>query len=366
MWIWSRREEGSGSAQGGAWSAARSVWGDGFEDCSIATLWYPCTWDTVSDDELLLYMPSLVTETERLARTGIDAARPVQHLRDALCVRILWATIRFSSNAQLATGVDIDAESFVKTTLEQILTTHLDRPLSFASAFERGRTVQGDWFGANQVPRDERRLHRLFRAECDAQVLFALELRAIRAMATLLNAAEMRFLFGRADRADDRRRHDVDPLWHTVLAALHTSFNPAYVFPNLQAQHQLFSVAGWLGWLQRGRPALLPVFIAEYLVDLLERPTSPHTSDLASALLIHYVNDILGAERLLRAARRVVASGRAMMVRTRNARRRRDAAFLVRLLAEFALSEASGGNIAVPAQDIQRNLSDTRGISAHR
>jgi hypothetical protein len=39
---------------------SQPIWGDGFLDLSLSTFWYPRSWVDVSDDELVLFLPSLV------------------------------------------------------------------------------------------------------------------------------------------------------------------------------------------------------------------------------------------------------------------------------------------------------------------
>jgi hypothetical protein len=68
---------------------ATTIWGDGLEDLSLSTLWYRCNWDNVSDDELILLIPSLVSETERHLRAGIVNSKPADLLHAAPYSRVL-------------------------------------------------------------------------------------------------------------------------------------------------------------------------------------------------------------------------------------------------------------------------------------
>jgi hypothetical protein len=87
------------------------------------------------------------------------------------------------------------------------------------------------------------------------------------------------------------------------MVALHTAFNPAYLFLELQIHHELYSVAAWLGWLVRGRPAYLC------------RDSSQNTSLMCSsangqsstyALLTYYADTAAGAKLLKKSAQHVI------------------------------------------------------------
>src|SRR5689334_11545499 len=52
--IWNRRNFDLWS-----WRVRSSVWGDGWADLPISTIWRDCTWDEVSEDELVIFLPAL-------------------------------------------------------------------------------------------------------------------------------------------------------------------------------------------------------------------------------------------------------------------------------------------------------------------
>jgi hypothetical protein len=101
-----------------------------------------------------------------------------------------------------------------------------------------------------------------------------------------------------------------------VAGSIHAAFNGAYIYPQLASMHELLSVAAWLGHLVRGRPAFMPLFAAEYLVDELGCGAREGASDWARAsnLLRLYAESAVGVERLRAMARRVVTSGKPALV----------------------------------------------------
>lgn len=60
-----------------------------------------------------------------------------------------------------------------------------------------------------------------------------------------------------------------DPALATTFA-FHAGLHPAYVWPEALLSHERETAAGWLGLLSRGRPALVPLDVADYLVDILK------------------------------------------------------------------------------------------------
>jgi hypothetical protein len=105
------------------------------------------------------------------------------------------------------------------------------------------------------------------------------------------------------------------------VASLHASFNAAYVYPEFVYAHELLSLAAWLGYLVRGRAALMPSFVAERLrceLGVAPNPSSRvgDASDIR-ALLRFYADLAVGSRRLLRQARSAGKTGRAKLVRPR-------------------------------------------------
>ena len=338
MWFRSIREQCAPSLRQA--DQQLCTWGDGLELCSLDVLWYPCTWDTVSTDELLLLLPSLACD-ERSARLH---ARPATHLYDALCAKLFFISVQFFDDEGAVQAVD------------RVLTASLAAPADLHTKIHRGSAIRDDWFC--EKPFNLTSIDRFpLPAKCDAHALLTLELLGIRALAALLIAAHEPLASSDSLRNDRRLNFGTDGLWQVVLGAFHSGFNPAYLRPRLVLYHQLFTVAGWIGWLHRGRRAVMPPFIAEYVVDLLEARRTSSAADLASDLLIYYIDQAIGSKALLRAAYRVLADGRPVTVRPRRASWRASAAQAVSLLSEFANFESSGGNVGV-APTNGRELAD--------
>jgi hypothetical protein len=345
---WSRAEVPSSQGMG-AGGAAASVWGDGLEDEALTVLWYPCTWSNVSDDELLLFLPSLAHTFDRDMELRLAHARPATHLRDALCAHVAQLMTRFSGDEHASDSSDVIADRRLRDSLIAILQSeNLHRPIALHWALERGRAIQPNWFGPARL--GDRRARRWFaRVAKNTQPALELELLGLRSIMAALAALEAPS--PTPTSTEPPRSHDT--LARALLVAMHSGFNSAYIYPDMQVYHQMFSIAGWVGWLQRGRPSLLPAFIAEYLVDLLERPASKQPSDMATALLMHHLEQAAGTAALLRRARRVVAGGGVPVIKPRNSSWREDTAQIAQLLAEFARSESSGGTLAVSPYGVQ-------------
>jgi len=85
--------------------------------------------------------------------------------------------------------------------------------------------------------------------------------------------------------------------------------------------HELLSLGAWLGYLVRGRAALMPSFVAELLrCELGVAPSPSSRAGNASeirTLLRFYADLAVGSRRLLRQARGAGKSGRAKLVRPR-------------------------------------------------
>ncbi|MDT3685422.1 MAG: hypothetical protein RO009_10315 [Pseudorhodoplanes sp.] len=117
---------------------------------------------------------------------------------------------------------------------------------------------------------------------------------------------------GTPDQTNDRFS-----LPEALIASLYASFNGAYVYRDFVIFHELLLIAAWLGYLVRGRPALMPTFIAEYLVAQFGRaPVNGNSESARCDLILNIHADLtIGSERLLKIARRVMASGNPITVR---------------------------------------------------
>jgi hypothetical protein len=329
-----------------------SVWGDGLEELSLTTLWYPCSWVDVAQDELILYMPSLAHEAEQKAASGIGNERAIAHLRDALCARVFHSLSRFADHEGQSSELSRGTVNSFANYVEDLFRTDLAGILTFSAALERGEVIYRDWFAA---PRPtfgwQLRRWRASRplAEHNKYALIELEMLVLEAVVASLAAA-----LGESRRQLD---HDIDAMGfdarglrlaadaRNLLAALHTGFNVAYLFPELQVHHHLYTLAGWLGWLNRGRKAYLPTFIAEYLIDLLEQFPGRSDKPVVDALLTYYAERIGGTRYLLKAARRVLQRQHGLLINPQRLIWREDLRRIIDLMAELAKSEASDGKL---------------------
>jgi len=301
--------------------AATTVWGDGIQDLSLTSLWYPCAWNDVSEDELLLLIPSLSADSGRRAPAGASASRAVTVLWNAFHARLAHVVITYAVSGLGAAGAPIDETRKRMDSLRRVLDKHLEERESLETLLERAAPHHGEWlFPA----RRQKRKWRGWRSWCrhdevDLEGMFELECTVLGLMATMVNAARLRFDSAESGVASsegsEQRGRQCPTLPRATLAAIHTSFNPAYLYPQLTAHHETFAVAGWLGWLARARPALLPVYVAEPLVDLLDHVDGG--SAPADAIVAYYADQVVGRESLRRRARRVLARGMALPITPR-------------------------------------------------
>jgi hypothetical protein len=106
-------------------------------------------------------------------------------------------------------------------------------------------------------------------------------------------------------------------LSEALTATIYSSFNAAYVYPHLACSHELLTAGAWLGYLVRGRTALMPPFIAERLLDYLSHPAPDETTDggACTGLLRFHAEMAARVSRLLKKAKQVYKSGLPLAVR---------------------------------------------------
>lgn len=265
-------------SKAGAPSTVRRVWGDVFLNQSLQNQWYPANWESVEDDELGFLIPSLAAwDAEPGAVPGRSGTvdGPPQRIRRVLIDRIVAASERFGGrHDDLLPGAD------------------------FRLALERSRAVTSiDW----QAMFDEGGAGHL-RASQMCQPSLVHELCVLECLDRLHGDATRRTV------AND----PVDPapdLAHCVAASIHSGINAGYVYEEYRWAHELLLTAVWIGYLLKGRAALMPVPVAQCLVDYLQ-PETPIDADSeigrACAILSHYGEIAAGEQRLLAIARRVL------------------------------------------------------------
>lgn len=325
-------------------------WGDGIADAPLETLWHPCGWDEAADDELLIYNPSLAFAARRSA--GMTD-RVVGRLEDGLCVHLWLAVELLSTPAPGEEGAGRRDRERGRI-LDLIAATGILAPVSVPEAWSRGQELCRAWLGsprlaglaaAKGVSWFRPRSAAPARDRCleTAGTLMTLSSLADTLETGRLGASESGARDGRTGLRGD--------LLDVLLGAFHLGLNAAYVFPRHAVHHQMFTAAGWIGLLYRGRPALLPVFVAEYLVDSLRTSglgAQPSEADLCEALIGQYADDSAGRDELLRASRRVLARNAPVLVWPRRLRARPPASPLTRHLADvrypwFKSALAGGG-----------------------
>ena len=274
------------------------IWGDGLVDQSLADLWYPSRWSDVSEDEFVFLIPSLVSQPIPNAEFG-----PIPYLRRALAAHICCATEHLPAyllkNAEPASIFEMLFRTGVITTLSRDA-AWLEGEVASRSLFGRSSPISALNRLANarapDLARDRER--------------WLFELIVLSSLNDILANA----------LAPARVLKDV-LITDALVATIHTSFNAAYVYPQLVCMHELFAAAAWLGHLVRGRPALMPVFVAEWLSEeLAAEPDQNCKAGNASqcrSVLRFYADLAIGSPQLLRLARQVQLTRRPMLLRPR-------------------------------------------------
>jgi hypothetical protein len=117
----------------------------------------------------------------------------------------------------------------------------------------------------------------------------------------------------------DKRSRSPITLPDVLVASIYATFNAAYVYPQFACVQEFLSVGAWLGNLVKGRPALMPVFVAEYLSSELapKRARDETEGGRCTSILRFHAEQAVGIERLREIAQRVKATGRPVLVKPR-------------------------------------------------
>jgi hypothetical protein len=262
------------------------VWGDGLIDQSLTTLGHSCDWSNVDEDELVLFIPSLMARHA----SALEQAGPVPHIRRALAARLAWAVRFLNFQDELRTLERIAACGVILACSPR---EAFDEAQSHSAASYRYNTHRPT-FHLDQT-------NNLATWTFELSVLACIDRMLLDAMPTRRRSADC---IPSADLAD------------VLVASIHTSINGAYVYPQYAFAHELLGTGAWLGVLLRGRSALMPEFVAQVLTDYM----SGHQKSWANAqnpiarLLKFHAELAGGAERLMRRARKVNRSGRPAFV----------------------------------------------------
>jgi hypothetical protein len=258
------------------------VWGEGLVGQSLTTLWHSCDWSNIDEDELVLFIPSLIARHAFASeQTGA-----VPHIQRALAERLdsaVWF-LNFQDEQQ---------------TLERIAACGV---ISACSPREALREAQSH--SRNDTCRPTSHMdqtNELGSWTFELSVLACIDRMLLDAMPTRPQPAGY---IASADLAD------------VLVASIHTSINGAYVYPQYAFAHELLATGAWLGVLLRGRSALMPEFVAQVLTDYMSGPEKSwtHAQSPIARLLEFHAELAGGSERLLRRARKVNRWGRPAFV----------------------------------------------------
>ena len=208
--------------------AARTLWGDGFAGDGLRELWAVKDWSLCSPDEYILLFPRLIPQA------GEFPAVLRAHLEGCIAARA-W---RLSKLDRTGAGV---------------------RPRSCLPDLEDGAARHRAWFADDDaVTCPLRRAGLLHAAPGMAPGMAPDRVEAERRLLAFLDGL---LVDVQAERV---------PAWDgdaEALLAFAAGIHPAYLWPQAAVSQARGIAAGWLGHLDRGRAALMPLVVAEYLLD---------------------------------------------------------------------------------------------------
>lgn len=266
-------------------------WGDGLLEQSLHGAWAGARWSEVDDDELILFAPGLLgNDTLELAVS--DGSGPSARIERALCEAFdrgnqlwqPWAATHLAgrelSYCDFLDGIGIGGKAACQV----------------SEARGARSALHADW-GWRRLPAD---LDGAF-AEALA-ALACLERVHARSLPAGAQQVALEGVGSGGGMADGLAM--VDGVVTSVLSCI----NAAYCDARLGYAHESLAAAAWCGVVLGGRPALLPVSMAELLVQLAFRAHGRCSEDLGPAerVLLLYLDRALGLARLRRLATRVV------------------------------------------------------------
>ena len=234
---------------------AATVWGDGFVDDDVWSCRGVVGWDQVSADEYVRFFPGL-SERSRGIQQLLD------YLSDCVAARV-WRVRHhhgMSPNAPL-------------------------KSMSLAEALDRGAEAKLDFYAPMSLAR--RAAARLYPAAGHAGDAFGEQwaLALVDLVLCCLRAGQgMPFEPGT-----------------TAAFAFASGIHPSNIWPEAITSVERDSTAGWLGIVERGRAALMPADIADYLLDVIEADAGRDRSS-RDPLMSDLIDPVGGAARLRRAA----------------------------------------------------------------
>jgi hypothetical protein len=266
------------------------VWGEGIAEVGLTTLWAPCRWSEVNDDELIFLNPSLAHQRASglvrirclLSRTFCEHLRCLAGTEEHLAARRALRAIQDCAGftGQFVGGAVADCPGGCADAVD-------------AEAYDPWQFVR-----AGVSSQDDRER-------------WTFELAVLTCLGRMLEAC--------AGPGDGSPTPDEPDLADAVAGSVHSRINAGYVFPQLTGQHEMLTAAAWIGCLLRQRNALLPIWVAEPLTELLREPDMDTLSVgwRCQRLLRFHAEIAFGADRLLAISRSVATSGIPREVRPR-------------------------------------------------
>jgi len=219
---------------------ATGAWGDDLIELPLSDLWYPASWDSVSDDELAFLLPSLSQWRPRHCEISL-ADGPVGYLRRTLSGRATRNLAFFADAANALSAADV-----LNLLIEERFITQLER------------------------------------ADFDTLPVTHVTL---------------------GDDLDRSVAGELHALAHIAVISVHARFNAAYVYPEYTLAHELFTVAAIVGHLLDGRSAHISPRVAGAIVDVFEQRKFLNEDDPARVLQ-DFASRVGGVGHLVRAAAR--------------------------------------------------------------
>lgn len=269
-------------------------WGDGLVEQSLPALWYPCSWDSVAPDELVVIIPSLLSA-------------PVPESKNADLLRGLY---REALANQLATAVATLTEERYFGAQDELRTC-------LKTLHERGMLVS--------MPDEEleRKILHFSFAKRSGGVLSSVIRRRVtpgRAVNELCCLSCIERVYLDCESRGGVRRRDVNGLDVTMadalVASVHSGVNSAYIYPCWAFAHESFALGAWLGQILFGRSAWMPIYIGELLNEVL-RNRDRVAPDSFDGVLLSYIELTIGSARAIKRARLLLSRGGSILVRPR-------------------------------------------------